>query len=202
MTRSRIRLLKIVTFIASLLPLAWLATGATLNKLGVNPVEAVINRLGWWALTFLVLSIACTPLKLVLGWTWPLQLRRMLGLFAFFYATLHLSTYVVIDRDIDFGEILDDVLKRKFIAVGMLTWLLLLPLALTSTNGWTRRLGFRRWKAIHRLAYVAVLIGCVHFLWKGKVILPEPVIFTVIAVSLLTVRVIRPWRTAASPAAR
>jgi sulfoxide reductase heme-binding subunit YedZ len=190
LTRARIRTLKVATFSAALLPLVWLGVSAALSKLGVNPVEAIINRLGWWALVFLLLSLACTSAKILLGWTWPLQLRRMLGLFAFFYATLHLSTYVVLERDIDFGEIIDDVLKRKFIALGMLSWLLLLPLAVTSTDGWTKRLGFKRWKAIHRLAYVASITACVHFLLKGKVILPEPLIFTAFACLLLAVRVV------------
>jgi sulfoxide reductase heme-binding subunit YedZ len=121
--------------------------------------------------------------------------RRMVGLFAFFYATAHLSVYLGLDKGFDFRDVLEDIFKRKFITLGMLTWLMLAPLALTSTNGWTRRLGFKRWKRLHRLAYVAGATGCIHFLLRGKVIFLEPVLFTTALVVLLVARLLSALRT-------
>lgn len=189
--KRRIRRIKIATFIVCLVPLTLLVLSALRGRLGVNPIDTVMNRLGWWTLFLLMATLACTPTKLLTGWTWPIQIRRMVGLFAFFYASLHLSSYLVLDQGLDVGEIVRDVLKHKFILLGMTGWLLLLPLAVTSTDGWVHRLGFKRWKALHRLVYVAGVVGCIHFLLRGKVILlPEPVTFSVVLVLLLAARLL------------
>ena len=192
--KLRIRRLKAVTFSASLLPLAAIAAMFVLGKLGANPVERAINDTGYWALVFLILSLAATPLKMALGWTFPIQARRMLGLFAFFYASVHLLLYVGVDQSFDVSELVADVVKHKFITLGMLTWSLLLPLAITSTDKSPRRLGFAQWKRLHRLAYVAGVTGCVHFILRGKVVLPEPVLFTLFLLGLLAVRAVSSWK--------
>jgi sulfoxide reductase heme-binding subunit YedZ len=188
--KLRLRRIKVATFALGLVPLLLLGVSAVRGKLGVNPVDTVLNRLGWWTLVTLLASLACTPLKLLAGWNWPIQIRRMAGLFAFFYGSVHLLTYLVVDQGLDVGEIVRDVLKHKFVLYGLTAWLLLLPLALTSTDGSVRRLGFKRWKALHRLAYAAGVFGCIHFLMKGKVIEAEPVLFGVALAALLGVRVV------------
>lgn len=175
-------------FVALLAPAAKVGVDFARDALGVNPIEEVLNRLGWWALALLVASLAATPAKVALGWTWPLQLRRMLGLFAFGYATLHVAFYVVVDQGLEVAEIARDVVKRRFLAVGMLAWVLLVPLAVTSTAGWVKRLGFARWKALHRLAYVAAMLGVVHFAWREKIPGAEQIVFAGILAVLLAVR--------------
>jgi sulfoxide reductase heme-binding subunit YedZ len=192
--RRRQRLLSLVTFVVCLLPLAWIGFKAAMGGLGANPVAAVLNDLGFWTLTTLVAALACTPLKLVAGWNWPLRVRRMLGLFAFFYGTAHLATYVVVDQGLDVGEILDDLVKRKFITLGFAAWTLLLPLALTSTNGWVKRLGFRQWKRLHRLGYLVAAIGIVHYQLRFKVLETHPLIFGSVWAALMLVRVVEAVR--------
>ena len=127
--------------------------------LGANPIEAVLNRLGFWTLTFLALSLVPSPAHDLLGFTWPVRIRRMLGLFAFSYATLHLLFYVGVDQALDVRLLAQDVAKRKFMTVGFAAWLLLTPLAVTSTDAWVRRLGYRRWKQLHRTVYGAALLA-------------------------------------------
>lgn len=188
--RRRMQLVKVAVFVAALLPLLKLVADALLGRLGANPIAEAMNRLGFWTLTTLFATLACTPLNVMFGWTWPLQLRRMLGLFSFFYATMHVANYVVVDQAFDFGEILEDVQKRRFITAGFAAWLLLVPLALTSTTGWIRRLGGRRWRALHRLAYVAAALGVVHDVWRYKVLEVEPVVFMVVGVALGLVRLV------------
>jgi methionine sulfoxide reductase heme-binding subunit len=187
---------------AGLLPLAKLAVDALTHRLGANPIEAALNRLGFWTLTMLTLTLAAGPANARLGLAWPLRIRRALGLLTFGYAALHLATYAAVDQALDWPAILADVSKRKFIAVGFATFLLLLPLALTSTDGWVRRLGFRRWKGLHRLAYLAALGGILHFVWRVKVDLRKPLLFAAILGLLLLSRLLprrrRPPR-AASP---
>lgn len=178
-----------VVFVLCLLPLAWLGVRAATTGLGTNPIETLLNALGWWALVLLLSSLGCTPVTKVFHVAWPMRLRRMLGLFAFTYATLHLLTYAVLDQGLDVPSIIEDVTKRKFITAGMTAWLLLLPLAITSTKGWQRRLG-KRWRRLHRLAYVAGVAGCVHFLWRVKVIQAEQIGFALVLGVLLLVRVV------------
>jgi methionine sulfoxide reductase heme-binding subunit len=180
--------LKPLVFLASLSPLLWLASRAVRGTLGPDPVAEVLNRLGLYAICLLFCSLACTPVQILLGWSWPLRVRRMLGLFAFFYACLHLSTYVFVDQGLDLSGIGKDIAKRRFVTVGFAAWCALLPLAITSTQGWIRRLGYRRWKALHRLAYAAAVLACIHFVWRFKTALLQPVLFSAGLAVLLGVR--------------
>ncbi len=193
------RLIKAVVFASSLVPAALLARGLYTGNLGVNPAEMLQLETGIWALRFLLASLAITPLRRLSGWNRLVQYRRMLGLFAFFYATLHLLTYVVLDRYFDWAGIVEDVAKRPFITLGMLAFSLLLPLALTSTRGWIRRLG-RKWQTLHRLVYFAAIAASLHFIWKVKVVIGEPVYYAVIVAVLLGVRVVLSVRKSRSRA--
>lgn len=154
------------------------------------------DRLGFWTLTLLALSLAATPAHDVLGLTWPVRIRRTLGLLAFGYASLHLVWYVAIDQIGDVGLLWKDVTKRKFMTVGFVAWLILLPLAVTSTARWVRRLGYARWKRLHRLVYVAALLGVVHFIWRVKADLRQPLWFAATIGALLALRLL-PRRTGA-----
>jgi sulfoxide reductase heme-binding subunit YedZ len=178
------------TFALACAPLVWLVAAALLGKLGADPIAKSLNELGLWALRFLLASLACTPLQIAFGWKWPLRLRRMLGLFAFFYACAHFLTYAVLDQGLAFGEIWKDVVKRKFITVGMATFLILVPLAVTSTNKMMQRLGFHRWKRLHRLVYLAGVLAVVHFVWRVKKDLSEPLIYAAILAALLAARLV------------
>ena len=188
MAKARQPWLKPAVFLAALAPLLWLVSRGMRGTLGPDPVAEVLNRLGLYTISLLFCTLACTPLQIVLGWNWPLRVRRMLGLFAFFYATLHFSTYLFVDQGLDLTSIGKDIAKRRFVTVGFAAWCLLLPLAITSTQGWVRRLGFRRWKALHRLIYVAGVLACIHFIWRFKTALLQPVSFTVVLAILLGVR--------------
>jgi sulfoxide reductase heme-binding subunit YedZ len=183
-------LVKPLVFVAALSPLLWLAGRAVRGTLGPDPVAEVLNRLGLYALVLLLCSLACTPLQLLLGWKWPLRVRRMLGLFAFFYATVHLSTYLGIDQGLDVASIGKDIVKRRFVTVGFAAWCCLLPLALTSTQGWVKRLGYRRWKMLHRLAYLAGSLAIVHFVWRFKTALLEPLLAGATLFVLLAIRLV------------
>lgn len=180
--------------IGGLVPLAALALGVWRGTLGANPVAEVLNQLGLLALIFLVGSLAATPLKLVWGLKWPLRIRRMLGLFAFFYATLHLLTYVAIDRAGELHTLIEDLLKRPFIGLGFFAWLLLVPLAVTSSAGMVKRLGFKRWQRLHRLAYLAGLSAVLHFVLRVKKDVSEPLAYGLVLAALLAVRVPSWWR--------
>ena len=182
--------LKPAVFVGSLFPFVALTIRAVRGQLGANPIATGLNQLGLVALVFLVASLACTPLKLLFGWTWPIRIRRMLGLFAFFYALLHVGTYTGIDQGFDWKAILADVTQRKFIFVGFAAFVLLIPLAATSTDKMVRRLGFARWKLLHRLAYVAAILGVIHFVWRVKKDLSQPAVFAVLLAALLAVRIV------------
>ena len=181
--------LKPAVLTGSLIPLAAIVLRASRNELGADPIAQALNQLGLMALVFLITALACTPLKTFLGWTWPLRLRRMLGLLAFFYALLHVVTYIALDQGLDWRAIVDDILKRKFIFVGFATFVLLLPLAATSTTAAIRRLGYPRWKQLHRLAYVAPALAVLHFTWRVKRDIREPVTYGLVLAALLSVRV-------------
>jgi sulfoxide reductase heme-binding subunit YedZ len=184
-------------FVGALVPLAVLGVRAIRGTLGADPVAIALNRLGLLALVFLVGALACTPAKLVLGWTWPIRLRRMLGLFAVFYAALHFATYVGVDQRFDWRVLWADVTSRRFMIVGFSAFLLLLPLAATSTDASVRRLGFKRWKALHRLAYVAAVLAVVHFIWRVKLDVTQPLAYAGVVGILFLVRVVdalRTWR--------
>ena len=188
--RARRRLVALLIFAASLVPLLLVVADALRGRLGANPIEAILNRFGYWTLVFVLLALVPTPLQRLSGWTWIAPHRRMIGLFAFFYACLHVATYVGIDQFFDWRAIVADVVKRKFITIGMLAFALLVPLALTSTDGSVRRLGFARWKRLHRLVYAAALCGVVHFTWRVKADLREPLLFAAALAALLAVRLI------------
>ena len=189
---TRARALKLAVFTACCLPLAKIAADGLTGRLGANPIEAVLDRLGFWTLTLLALSLAPTPAHDLLGLAWPVRVRRMLGLFCFGYATLHLSWYVGVDQFFDLHVLAKDVLKRRFMVVGFVGWLLLVPLAVTSTDGWVRRLGFTRWKRLHRLVYAVALLGVVHFVWRVKADLARPLVFAGVIGVLLLARLAAP----------
>ncbi len=171
-----------------LVPLAEILRRAATGGLGANPIAEAMNLLGLTALVFLIASLACTPLKTLLGWTWQNRLRRMLGLFAFFYAALHVAIYTGLDQGFAWNAIWTDVVKRKFIFVGFAAFVLLVPLAATSTQGAIRRLGFAVWKRIHRLAYLAAALGAIHFIWRVKKDIREPLAYAAVLGLLLGVR--------------
>lgn len=188
------RLIKPLVFIAALAPGVWLVVAALSDSLGANPIEAVTRSLGDWALRFLLLTLAITPLRRVAGWRWLSGYRRMLGLYSFFYASLHLLSYVVLDQFFYWPEIGADILMRPFITVGMLSYLLLIPLAFTSTGGWMHRLG-RNWQRLHRLVYLCATGAVVHFYMLVKADTREPLIYAALLAVLLASRVIRSART-------
>lgn len=193
--------LKLPVFVLSLSPLLWLAYRARAGQLGANPVDRAINALGWWALVLLLLSLAATPAQQVLGWSAPLRVRRMLGLFAFFYASVHLAVYAGLDQDLDWELLLSDVATHKFILLGFAAWALMVPLALTSTQRMLQRLRFARWKALHRLAYVSATLGVVHF-WMGvKHDVTEPALFGLVFAALMAARWVKRRAPKVTPAA-
>jgi methionine sulfoxide reductase heme-binding subunit len=190
--------LKVLLFVVALYPLARMVWDAFTGGLAAEPVKDVTHRTGWWALALLTATLAVTPLRRVTGWNPIIQLRRPLGLFAFFYASLHLLIYFGLDHLFSPEFILEDIVKRPFITVGFLAWLLMVPLAVTSTRGWIRRLG-RRWRQLHRLVYVAAGLGVLHFYWHVKADTREPLVFAGIVAVLLAARLL--WAARASAAA-
>ena len=176
-------------FAGALVPLAVLLWRVVHRTLGADAVAIGLNQLGYLALVFLIAALACTPLKILTGWTWPIRVRRMLGLFAAFYASLHFLTYVVIDQQFDWSILWEDVTHRKFMIVGFLAFLTLLPLAWTSTDASVRRLGFKRWKALHRLSYVAGVLAVIHFIWRVKLDVRVPLIWATVLGALFLIRI-------------
>lgn len=179
--------IKPAIFLACLLPLAWGVWDGVSDQLGANPIEEITHRTGDWALRLLLLTLAVTPARRLFGWQWPLRLRRMLGLYAFFYAFLHFGAYLVLDQFFAWDEILKDIIKRPYITVGFTAFVLLIPLAVTSTNAMMRRLG-KRWKQLHQLVYVIGGLGVLHYLWLVKADYLLPIIHAVILIVLLAVR--------------
>jgi sulfoxide reductase heme-binding subunit YedZ len=175
-------------WVAALAPAAWLAWDGASGGLGANPIETLQLRTGWWGLVLLTVTLAITPVRRLTGWHSIVRVRRLLGLFAFFYICLHLGNYVVLDQWFDFDMILEDITERPFITVGFAAWLILLSLAITSTRGWIRRLG-RKWQRLHRLVYVAASLGALHFFWRVKADTREPLVFIAILAVLFLVRV-------------
>ena len=195
-TNRQITAIKSMLFIVALLPLARLIWFGFTDDLGANPIEFITRNTGDWTLYFLCMTLAVTPLRRFSKWNWLIKLRRMLGLFAFFYAALHFITFLWFDHFFDIDEMLKDVVKRPFITVGFIAFLLLIPLAMTSTNGMVRRLGGRRWQWLHRMIYVIVPLGILHFWWMkaGKHDFTQPILFGVIVAVLLGLRVY--WKLA------
>ncbi len=178
---------KPLVFAASLLPLAWVVWLGWQDQLGANPVETLSHHTGDWSLRFLLLTLAVTPLRRLTGWNRLQQFRRMLGLFAFFYVCLHFGVYLIFDQFFDLASIVEDVAKRPYITVGFTAWLLLIPLAVTSTNGMIKRLG-RHWRRLHQLVYPIGALGVLHYLWLVKADLAEPLLYGGVLVVLLGYR--------------
>ena len=183
---------KAIVFIACLTPLGILGFYIYTDNLGANPIEVITRLSGKSTLTFLLITLSVTPLRKLTGWNWLIRLRRMLGLYAFFYACLHFTTYIWLDQFFDLDEIVKDVIKRPFITVGFSSFVLLIPLALTSTTGMIRRLG-KRWVQLHRLIYLSAIGGVIHFLWLVKADLRQPLIYGAILTLLLAYRVAVHW---------
>ena len=181
---------KTLVFCLCLVPALVLVWDSVTGGLSVNPIEDITHRTGDWALRFLLLTLAVTPFRWLSGWNEVIRYRRMLGLFTFWYASLHFSTYIVFDHFFDIRSIADDVIERKYVTAGFLGFVLMLPLAVTSTQGWIRRLG-KRWSVLHRLIYVAAVAGVVHFLWLVKLETSEPLVYAAVLSGLFLVRVVR-----------
>lgn len=187
------RAVKALVFVVSCLPLAWLVFAATTGKAGPNPIEYAIRTSGDWALRFLLIALTVTPVRILTGWVEVMRLRRMLGLFAFFYVCLHILAYVGLDQYFDWAAIFKDVVKRIYITIGMAAFLMLTALAATSTNAMVRRLGARRWRRLHRIVYLAAVLGIIHFIMMLKTGYQEPVLYAAILAVLLAVRAAKKW---------
>jgi len=185
-----VRRFKPFVFLACLLPLARLGWKAYMGLLGANPIEVITHSTGDWTLIFLLITLAVTPLRKLTGQPWLIRYRRMFGLFAFFYVTLHFLTYIWLDKFFNVHDMLADIAKRKFITVGFTGFVLLIPLALTSTSGWIRRLGGKRWQALHRLIYAAAICGVIHYLWLVKADIRKPLQYGTVLAVLLGYRVV------------
>lgn len=183
-----LRYVKPVLFLACLAPLARLVWKGFHAMLGANPIEVITHSTGDWTLTFLLVTLSITPLRKLTRQYWLIGLRRMFGLYAFFYGCLHLTTYVWLDKFFDVHEMLRDIAKRRFITAGLTAFLLMTPLALTSTKGWIRRLGGKRWQALHRLIYLSAAAGVVHYIWLVKADLHRPLEYATVLGILLACR--------------
>lgn len=185
--------LKALAHALALLPLALLVRGVVEDSLGADPVAEITHATGTWALRLLLLGLALTPLRRIIGQTWPIRFRRLAGLYAFFYACLHLATWLVLDLGGFWTQVFDDLVKRPYIMLGFAAWLCLLPLAITSTRGWMRRLG-RRWGQLHKLVYGAAVLAVAHYIWLVKADLREPLVYAAILAVLLGLRGLWRWR--------
>jgi sulfoxide reductase heme-binding subunit YedZ len=185
-----LRYFKPVIFLACLAPLANLAWRGFHAELGANPIEAITHFTGTCTLVFLLITLSVTPLRKLTRQYWLINLRRMFGLFAFFYGCLHLTTYVWLDKFFDVHEMLADIAKRRFITAGLAGFVLMIPLALTSTKGWIRRLGGKRWQALHRLIYLSAAAGVIHYIWLVKADLRSPLRYAFVLLVLLTYRIV------------
>jgi sulfoxide reductase heme-binding subunit YedZ len=184
------RWLKPVIFLASLTPLGYLVWRGLHAQLGANPIETITHSTGDCTLTFLLITLSVTPVRKLTRQYWLIGLRRMFGLFAFFYGTLHLTTYIWLDKFFDVHEMLADIAKRRFITAGMTAYALMIPLALTSTKWSIRKLGGKRWQALHRLIYFSAAAGVIHYIWLVKADLKKPLEYAAVLAALLLYRVI------------
>jgi methionine sulfoxide reductase heme-binding subunit len=180
---------KSVAFLLACLPAARLLYGALTNSLGANPLEMITRSTGTWGLVFICIGLTITPLRRVTGAAWLLRLRRMFGLFAFFYVCLHLTSFVWFDHFFDLGAMIKDIFKRPFVTVGMAAFVLLLPLAFTSSDAQMRRLG-RIWGRIHKLVYLVAVLGVIHYWWLVKKDLTQPMIYGAVVALLLGYRLV------------
>ena len=186
-----------LVLLLGLMPFCFLVWDSVTGGLSVNPVEDITHRTGDWALRFILVALAVTPVRWISGWNSIIRYRRMVGLLAFFYASLHFSTYIVFDHFFDVSSIFEDVAERKYVTAGFVGFVLMLPLAITSTQGWIRRLG-KRWALLHRLIYVVAIAGVVHFLWLVKLENSEPLVYAAVLAVLLGSRLIRYYLAEAS----
>jgi sulfoxide reductase heme-binding subunit YedZ len=196
-----LRYFKPVIFLACLAPLASLAWRAFHAELGANPIEAITHSTGTCTLVFLLITLSVTPLRKLTRQYWLINLRRMFGLFSFFYGCLHLTTYVWLDKFFDVHEMLADIAKRRFITAGLAGFVLMIPLAVTSTKGWIRRLGGKRWQALHRLIYLSAAAGVVHYIWLVKADLRSPLRYAFVLLVLLTYRIVASIASRTKPGA-
>jgi methionine sulfoxide reductase heme-binding subunit len=185
-----VRGLKVLVFAGCVGPAFVLTWKGFHDGLGANPIDVITRATGKTTLTFLLITLSVSPVRKLSGLSWLIRFRRMLGLFAFFYGSLHLMTYVWLDKFFDVQAMLHDIAKRRFITAGMTAWVLMLPLAITSTTGWIRRLGGKRWQKLHRLIYFSAAAGVIHFIWLVKADLRDPLTFGAILAMLLAYRVI------------
>ena len=183
-----IKYFKPFVFIVCLWPLGTIILNIYYNDLGAEPVKKIMNHFGEWTLIFICLTLTMSPLKRITNLGFWIKFRRMLGLFVFFYATIHLLTYVGLDYRFDWEPIINDVLKKKYIFIGFSAWLLLIPLAITSSQKMIKLLG-RNWKNLHRLVYVIAVFGSLHYIWLSKTIFFKPLIYTLIIVVLFALRI-------------
>lgn len=190
-----VRFYKILVGVNALIPLSLLAYDGWRGRLGANPIEFFLRTTGVLTLSFLIVTLSVTPLRKIFGWNSLIKYRRMLGLFAFFYGTLHLLTYSVFDRGLSLSAIVGDVAQRPFIAIGMAAFFMLIPLAVTSTKGWVKRLGGKRWARLHRLTYVAAILGVIHFWMIVKSDIFYPALFGIVLAGLLVYRLLRSKRS-------
>jgi len=184
------RVFKPLIFAAGLLPAALLTWRALTDRLSANPITDITHETGIWILRFVLITLAITPLRQLTGWYWLIKFRRMLGLFAFFYGCLHFGTYMVLDHFFDFGTIVEDIALRPFVTVGFAGFVLMIPLAVTSTAAMVRRLGGRNWRRLHRLIYLTAIAGVVHYWWGVKADILRPQIYAAIAAVLLGYRIV------------
>jgi methionine sulfoxide reductase heme-binding subunit len=182
--------LKALLFVASLIPLLRLGWFGYTDQLGANPIEFITRSLGTWTLVFLMITLSITPLRKLGGWAWLIKLRRMAGLYAFFYALLHFITYIWLDQFFDLAAIYKDVIKRPFITIGFAAFLMLIPLAVTSNNAMIKKLGGKRWQLLHRLVYPIAIFAVIHYWWLVKKDITQPLIYACVLTILLGYRVL------------
>ncbi len=187
---NRLRLIKLALFLAALIPLARLGWKALHDGLGANPIEVITHSAGDWTLILVLTTLSITPLRRLTRQYWLIGVRRMIGLFAFFYGTLHFLTYIWLDKFFDLHEMLKDIAKRPFITVGFSAFVLLIPLAVTSTTGWIRRLGGKNWQRLHRLIYLTATLGVVHYWWLVKADIRKPEEYALVLGILLLYRLV------------
>jgi sulfoxide reductase heme-binding subunit YedZ len=184
-------------FVICLIPFAQLIYNAFTDNLGANPIDAITRHTGSWALILLLVTLSVTPVRKILSWNGLVKYRRMLGLFAFFYVTLHFATFLVLDHFFDFNAILKDIMKRPYVTAGFTGFVLMIPLAITSTKAMIRRLG-KHWQQLHRLVYIAALAGVIHFYWLVKADIRRPLQYGTVLVLLLGYRLVTQWLPALS----
>ena len=185
-----LRYIKLFVFMACLIPLARLGWKAYNGLLGANPIEVITHSTGDWTMIFVLITLAITPVRKLTNQLWLIRFRRMFGLYAFFYGVLHFTTYIWLDKFFDIHEMLADIAKRKFITVGFAAFVLMIPLAVTSTAGWIRRLGGHRWNLLHRLIYATAILGVIHYLWLVKADIRKPLLYGFILAVLLGYRLL------------